>query len=263
MCLLVVCSRVVPGFPLVVAANRDERLDRPATAITVLRERSPRILGGRDELAGGTWLAVNDQGVVAGLTNRPSTFGRDPSKRSRGELPLLLAASESADEAVSVFLAKVRSSEYNAAWMVVGDRRSLYYIEFDGTDHLEPRPLDPGIHVLENLAIDAPSAKVDRARQLVGDLSHLSSDGLRDRLEAMLADHEVPVGEGSERGLEAAKNSRGRPICVHGDSFGTRSAMIVLVPGGDEPSSVYVADGRPCEAPFVDESGRWLADAKN
>jgi uncharacterized protein with NRDE domain len=238
-------------------------LDRPATAITVLRERAPRIVGGRDELAGGTWLAVNDQGVVAGLTNRPSALGRDPSKRSRGELPLLLAASESAERAVTAFMATVRPSEYNAAWMLVGDRRSLYYIELDGTDHLEPRPLDPGIHILENLSIDAPSAKVDRARELVGDLSQLSVDGLRDRLAATLADHQVPVGGASERGQAAARNSRGRPICVHGDSFGTRSSMIVLVPENERPGSIYVADGRPCEVPFVDESGRWLADSKS
>ena len=45
------------------------------------------MLGGRDELAGGTWLAVNEHGVVAGLTNQPAAVGRDASKRSRGEMP--------------------------------------------------------------------------------------------------------------------------------------------------------------------------------
>lgn len=82
---------VDPDAPLVVAANRDERLDRPALAMTVLTEGDPRILGGRDEQAGGTWLAVNDRGVVAGLTNRPAPDGADPARRTRGELPLALA----------------------------------------------------------------------------------------------------------------------------------------------------------------------------
>ena len=81
-----------PAAPLLVGANRDEHLDRPAVAMTVLRESDPRILGGRDELAGGTWLAVNAHGLVAGLTNRPLPGGPDKSKRSRGELPLVLAA---------------------------------------------------------------------------------------------------------------------------------------------------------------------------
>ncbi len=72
MCLLAVVSRLHPDTPLVVAANRDEWLTRPAVPMTVLRAGEPRILGGRDQQAGGTWLAVNDAGLVAGLTNKPS-----------------------------------------------------------------------------------------------------------------------------------------------------------------------------------------------
>ena len=70
MCLLVVLSRVIPGAPLVVAANRDEWLDRPSLAMTSLSE-APRIRGGRDQRAGGTWLATSESGLVAGLTNAP------------------------------------------------------------------------------------------------------------------------------------------------------------------------------------------------
>ena len=92
MCLLVVASRVVAEEPLIVGANRDELLERPSTSVTVLDEGSPRIIGGRDELSGGTWLAVNEHGVCAGLTNQPLGDAKDPSKRSRGELPLALAA---------------------------------------------------------------------------------------------------------------------------------------------------------------------------
>ena len=87
MCLLIALSGVVPGAPLIVAANRDEFYRRPAVTMTTLRDADPRVLGGRDELAGGTWLAVNEHGVVAGLTNQPAPGGRDLTKRSRGELP--------------------------------------------------------------------------------------------------------------------------------------------------------------------------------
>jgi len=75
VCLLIALSRTVDGAPLVIGANRDEFYGRPATAMTVLQERGPRLLGGRDHLAGGTWLAVSEHGVVAGLTNQPSASG--------------------------------------------------------------------------------------------------------------------------------------------------------------------------------------------
>ena len=104
MCLLVVASQVVAEEPLIVGANRDEVLDRPSTSVTVLDEGPPRILGGRDELSGGTWLAVNEHGVCAGLTNQPLGDAKDPSKRSRGELPLALARHATASEAVEALL---------------------------------------------------------------------------------------------------------------------------------------------------------------
>src|SRR2546430_2065879 len=72
MCLVVIASRIRADFPLVVGANRDESFERPAIPMDVLRANAPRVLGGRDELGGATWLAVNAHGVVASLTHRPS-----------------------------------------------------------------------------------------------------------------------------------------------------------------------------------------------
>ena len=65
----------------------------------------------------GTWLAVNKHGVVAGLTNRPSPRGRDPTKRSRGELPLLLAKHRSATATVADLMEGIRPSDDNPAWL--------------------------------------------------------------------------------------------------------------------------------------------------
>jgi uncharacterized protein with NRDE domain len=261
MCLLVVCSRVIPGFPLVVAANRDERFDRPAVPITTLQETSPVILGGRDELAGGTWLAVNDRGVVAGLTNRPSAFGRDPNRRSRGELPLLLASYESAAAAAPRFAAAVEPSRYNPAWVLVGDRESLYYLELDGANPVASRPLAAGIHILENLPLDVASTKVDRAREVLGDPSPLSARALVERLALVLADHQIASPSRPFESAVRSDDAPRRPACVHGDSYGTRSSMILLVPADATPTGIHVADGRPCETAFVDETARWSFDS--
>ena len=83
-----------PGLALVqrVRVERRVRLalvDEPRVAVDA-------DVGGRDELSGGTWLAVNEHGVCAGLTNQPLGDAKDPSKRSRGELPLELARHASA-----------------------------------------------------------------------------------------------------------------------------------------------------------------------
>jgi uncharacterized protein with NRDE domain len=259
VCLLVFAWEFGSDLPLVVAANRDERLDRPSCAIDVLSDRDPRILGGKDELAGGTWLAVNEHGVVAGLTNRPAPGGRDLTKRSRGELPLMLASYPRAEDAVAHLLETVVPGQYNPAWLLVGDRHSLTYIELAADLAPTARALAPGVHILENVALDEPSPKADRVRGLIAETGDTGAS-LWDALPSVLADHVLPPGAsvatfGDDR---SPRPEATMAACVHTDDYGTRSAAMVRVSAvpGSRPD-VLVADGAPCTAPFTDVSGRW------
>jgi uncharacterized protein with NRDE domain len=258
VCLLVVAWRCDGRWPLVVGANRDEWLDRPARAITVLQERDPRILGGRDERAGGTWLAVNEHGVVCGLTNRPMPDGPDPTRRSRGRLPLLAAQARTAEEAVDALVSEVAMGSYNPAWLLVGDRESLHYLAVEPDVPARPGRLGPGLHVLENAALDVPSVKVDHVR---ASLARAEAAGVP-RWEAfadLLEDHtidlteEVPLFPDGRERLAATLAP-----CVHADGYGTRSSALVRVAeDSDRRPEVVVSDGPPCTAPFIDAGGLW------
>jgi uncharacterized protein with NRDE domain len=258
MCLLTVASRVHPDSPLIVAANRDEWLERDADAMVVLQEREPRILGGRDRVAGGTWLAVSEHGVVAGLTNKPST-DKDPAKRSRGELPLLLARQKSAAAAAEAFADQVDVSEYNPCWLLVGDRETLYYLDATGTAPLGPRPLGPGVHVLENRALRAPSPKAAWvSSQLVG-MHNWRGEALVARLHGLLRSHEIPAATG-----ERPDDERWRPVeteaaCVHAGPYGTRSSSIVILPPTPDPPRLWYSAGPPCTAELENATSHWLA----
>lgn len=263
MCLLIALFQVVPDAPLIIAANRDERYDRPAVAMTVLAPGGPRILGGRDELAGGTWLAVNEHGLVAGLTNQPSSGGRDPSKRSRGELPIAFARHETAAAAVAAVGPKLDPADYNPCWMLVGDRDSLFFVGVGGSK-LEVDELGPGLHVLENAPLGARSAKAAFVEQLVH--SERAAQpvhgvaGTIAALESVLRSHQQAVAQ--PRTDEAGRTwppELSAP-CVHTPTYGTRSAMTVVVPAAGRPL-VRMADSRPCETPFRDVSGLWAEAA--
>jgi hypothetical protein len=278
VCLLIMLSRVERGAPLVVGANRDERFDRPAKAMTVLAEGPPRILGGLDERAGGTWLAVNEHGLVAGLTNRPLEGGRDDSKRSRGELPLWLAGHRTAPDAVAAFVKGVDPSHYNPCWILVGDRENLYTIEVMSGQAPAAEELPPGAYVLDNSALHTPGPKSDRVRAQVAELVPLRGDALMQGLAAILGDHRIPDGvpippapPPGDTATDTARDPMSDPPpappvrppqlyanCVHTEDYGTRSSLLCRVPSSvDDPVRVLVADGRPCTTPFADATGLW------
>lgn len=264
MCLLITLFRVVPGVPLIVAANRDERLDRPAVAATVLREREPRILGGRDLLAGGTWLAVSDLGVIAGLTNQPTTNGRDPAKRSRGELPLVCAREPTARQAMDALTADVDPARYNPCWMLVGDRDALFSAGI-GPDCATPEieQLGPGLHVLENASLRAVSPKAAFIRELVEQRLAEKPDAdpavIAEILQAALRDHRPAIPEPRTDATGRVWPASLTAACVHAEGYGTRSSAISMVPATGRPT-MLVADGTPCETPMRDVSALWATD---
>ncbi|MGD0254870.1 MAG: NRDE family protein [Acidimicrobiales bacterium] len=259
MCLLVMVSRLEEAAPLVVGANRDERLDRPATAMTVLQSAGPRILGGRDEEAGGTWLAMNEHGLVAALTNRPASEGRDPSKRSRGELPLALARHSKAQDAVEDFVCRFHPLDYNPAWLLVGDRHSLYSLDMTG-DRPVAEELPAGVHILENLPPGSRSPKVDHVREILGSVGvgTLRGAALIGRLRSVLGDHSLPDEPDEHAIWGPVRPPETLAACVHTEKYGTRSSTIVRVPAREDAQiSVSVAHGHPCTTPFVDADGLW------
>ena len=259
MCLLVVLAQERPELPLVVAANRDELFERPAIPMTVLRERRPRILGGRDTLAGGTWLAVNEAGVVAGLTNCPAT--KDPERRSRGELPIALARYTSAPAAVDAFASTFRPADYNPAWLLVGDRASAFAIDMTGDDAPTVRELPPGTHVLENRPLGASSPKVNHVLKMVEQLDGFGDGALVSGLQRILSDHEVPPGlaAAEEAGIDKIPPEV-KAACVHTERYGTRWSGVVTLPADRhrEPTVLF-ADGPACRGPWQDARLLWAA----
>ncbi len=254
--------QVAADFPLVIGANRDELRDRPAVAMTVLRDADPRVIGGRDQLAGGTWLAANEHGVVAGLTNRPLAGQRDPTKASRGGLPIALASHRTAAAAVEAFVCDFRPADYNPSWLLVGDRVLAFGIDMTGDDRPVVHPLAPGLHILENAPVGAETPKVEHVRRLVGPLDTLAGlpgAALVERLRAVLSDHEVPAGH-----VPASEEipAEVKAACVHTERYGTRWSAVVMVPADPAAApSVTYTDGQPCTTAPTDAAPLWSVAA--
>lgn len=147
MCTVILLRRPGHPWPLLLAANRDERLDRPWDPPAAHWPDRPGVIGGRDRTAGGTWLAMNRHGVVAAALNRPGSLGPAPGYRSRGELPLLALEHPSAARAAEA-LSALPAGAWRSFNLVVADAESAVFLRGLGNGQPEAEPLPDGISMV-------------------------------------------------------------------------------------------------------------------
>ncbi len=133
---------IVPGLPVLLAGIRDELTDRAWEPPGRHWPQYPGLIGGRDLLAGGTWLAVSPAGLrVACVLNGTGQRAQAARRRSRGVLPLLAAAGESLDRGTLADLDPFR--------LVVAEPGRAVIQSWDGRDLVE-QDLPSGLHLVVN-----------------------------------------------------------------------------------------------------------------
>ncbi|WP_281649393.1 NRDE family protein [Novacetimonas hansenii] len=147
MCTVVISHQPDEAWPLLLAANRDERLDRPWEAPSRHWGDHPTVVGGRDCVAGGSWLTMNDAGVIGAIMNRVGSLGPAPGKRSRGELPLMVGDHGCARDAVAR-IAALDAGEWRSFNMIVGDGTDAFFIRGPGYGTPQVIALDVGTHMI-------------------------------------------------------------------------------------------------------------------
>jgi uncharacterized protein with NRDE domain len=246
VCTLALYFQVFDDYPLIVAANRDERYDRPTAAPSLL-EGPPRLIAGRDLRAGGTWLGVNENGVLAAILNRrPSgapAFGS--ATRSRGLLCWDLLGCRDAGAGRQFLNTHTRS--YEPFTVAIADAAQAWVAANSATGiHIEPLP--PGLHVFSNTALhDEWSEKKQRAYALFADLGARLNPQTEPRswigeFARVLSDHSPETGAADRK----------EAICVHGADSGTVSSSILVYVKAARRFEAFYAPGAPCRSAFAE-----------
>ncbi|KAK9071495.1 hypothetical protein SSX86_010064 [Deinandra increscens subsp. villosa] len=163
MCIAVFAWQVHPLYPFLLLLNRDEYHHRPTKSVGWWE--GGEILGGRDEVAGGTWLACTREGRVSFLTNVLELHTL-PGAKSRGDLPLRFLESKKSPEEFAKELVK-EVHEYNGFNLITLDLPSNKMLYISNRPKGEPptvQQVQPGIHVLSNAKLDSPWPKVQRLK---------------------------------------------------------------------------------------------------
>ncbi|MEA3277205.1 MAG: NRDE family protein [Pseudomonadota bacterium] len=109
-------------------------------------------------MAGGSWLGLSDEGVVATVMNRHGTLGPQAGRRSRGELVLKALAYSGATEAATA-LTELEPALYRSFNLVVADRNEAFWLCHRGDEKqgkIEVRALLTGISMLTDRDCNDP-----------------------------------------------------------------------------------------------------------
>lgn len=164
MCLLAIQYQLVADAPILVAANREEFYERPSQPPSI-QSGKPRVLCGIDAQAGGTWLGVNQHGLVIGVCNRRKMSSSYPS-RSRGVLCRELLKSNSAVHARDVAMEELSSGRYDGANFVCVDAESGWVVH--GGNEIDTVEMHEGLNIISNRDLNDPrDERVEMARRLL------------------------------------------------------------------------------------------------
>ena len=246
MCTLVILRRPDHEWPLLIAGNRDEMAGRASSAPARHWRGQPSVIAGLDHEAGGSWLGLNDQGVVAVVMNRAGTLGRLSGKRSRGELVLTALESASADEAVGR-LHELDPAAYRPFNLFVGDALAAHWVraaEEDGR-RMRIHNVPAGIHMLSAHELDDPAVA-----RISTYLSRFRTARLPDPESGDWSEWITLLGE---RSYSEHDGPYAAMTLDFPNGFCTRSSHLIALP---RPSSsirpkFFYADGAPDRVPFL------------
>ena len=229
MCLAIFAQNVLPDWPLVVVANRDELHVRPTVTARPWDE-TPSLLAGRDLQAGGTWLGLTTGGRIALLTNYRETGLRDDQAPSRGHLAeRYLQQEPSQEQSAQQYLQALQpnSAPYNGFNLLAGDQSGLWY--YSNRLNAAPFKIPDGVSGVSNATLNTPWPKLLRTQRSVSE--HLAQTHTPDSARLFeifqdtvrAAEHELPdTGVGLDR-----EKLLGSPF-IKNERYGTRCTTIIL-----------------------------------
>jgi hypothetical protein len=237
MCTVILLRRPGHAWPLILAANRDEKFLRAWDPPAAHWPERPGVIGGRDREGGGTWMALRG-GVVAAVLNRPGSLGPAAGKRSRGELPLIALEADTAT-AAAARIAALDAGAWRPFNMVLADARAAFFLRGLGDGHPAAVALGFGVSmVTAHEPNDIASPRI--ARHLPRFVAATAPDpsGAWADWEGLLADRTLgPAGVADALNVPPVQG------------FGTVCASLLAIPAAGAPVWRFAA-GPPDRAPY-------------
>ena len=226
MCLIVFSyqenkesSKAFPGS-LILAANRDEYYERPTESMHWWE--SEGVLAGKDLQAGGTWLAISDDGRFAAITNYKEPTNGNTDLKSRGELVSNYITSKEVTS--SEYLENIKGKNYAGFNLLLGDKEGIHYFS-NRTEEVDK--LEPGIHAVGNLLLNSQTKKSIKVKNQFKELLQTNPDEV-----ALMEFMKQDSGDLSDLDMAGFKETEHEEIpyrFIKSDYYGTRNTTIITI----------------------------------
>ncbi|MHB8578707.1 MAG: NRDE family protein [Ignavibacteriaceae bacterium] len=228
MCLLLISYKNHPRYKLIVAANRDEFYNRPASPAHFWEDK-PELLAGIDFEAGGTWLGLTTAGNFSAITNYRDIKNLKKDAPTRGKLVTdFLLNNFSPVDYIKVL--EEKSGLYNGYNLIFGNLMQMNYFSNQTKKSIE---LAPGIYGLSNHLLDTPWYKVEKSKKSFSIILMKQDIDNLDLFE-ILSDKSYPADDMlPDTGVGLKIEKAVSPVFVETPYYGTRSSTVILIDKDD------------------------------
>ena len=208
---------------------RDEFYNRK-TAAAQFWDSNENILGVRDLVAGGTWLAMTKQGRIGMVTNYRDPANVNPKAPSRGHLVSDFLAGNDSPEKYLRGVSK-DGKMYNGVNLIVGDKNDLWYYSNyrEGVEKLSP-----GFYGLSNHLLETAWPKVVRGKERIKPLIEGAVINPEEVLDALYDEQVAEDGSLPATGLPLAQERALSSMFIKMEGYGSRCSTVILIDKADQ-----------------------------
>lgn len=224
MCLIVFSYKKYPDYPFIFAANRDEFYSRPTSPAHVWNT-SPKILAGKDEKAGGTWLGITEKGRFAALTNYRQMDDIKKDTISRGIIVKDFLLSEQNPRKYLTDLQN-KGELFNGFNLIAGYLDDLYYI----TNKKEGvYKIKPGNHAISNAFLNTSWPKTEEVSDKFEEILDNEPPDEQKLFEILQSEKTYPADMLPDTGLPKETEKAVSSIFIKTENYGTRSSTVLTL----------------------------------
>jgi predicted transcriptional regulator len=154
MCTLLILYRPNNKWPLILAGNRDEMKNRPWLPPGKHWPNYNGIIAGKDITAGGSWLGINNSGLVATILNRPNSLGPNTSKNSRGNIIIDILKNETLNSALN-YIKLLDNTKWKPFNLFIANNKKAYWVKSSEKNKVSINIIPEGKHFLDSYDLNS------------------------------------------------------------------------------------------------------------